>query len=283
MFLDRLAEIGRDRAGRHVPAARPDAGPPAGRHPLDARGGSGPDRHARQRRAPQAFVNRTAPREGRSPRSSGPCSWAAPAVRPADTAVVLSGLTATPGQVRFLLTARDLPPGTAVDPAAVAVSIDGTTAAGQGAPATDTTGLPPRLLIVVVDASASTSSRVPGRGQGRRDRRWPASLPADVQLGLYGTGTAATAGSRPPTGRRVHRGRGRTRLRRQRRSRQRGRGGPPGDWPRSRAATAGCCCSPTGARCSPGRATRRSAAPSPRPASGSTSWPGRRAAPAWRR
>jgi hypothetical protein len=45
-----------------------------------------------------------------------------------------------------------------VDPAAVAVSIEGTPLRAKVAPATDTTGLPPRLLVVVVDTSAATSS-----------------------------------------------------------------------------------------------------------------------------
>jgi tight adherence protein B len=111
--------------------------------------------------------------------------------------IVLSGLTAAPGSARFLLTPRDLPAGVTLDPASVRVSSGPTVLQAQVAPATDTTGAPTRILMVVLDANGSTSSAYRTAANAAAGVLTE-GLPADVQLGLF-TVTAEPAQALAPT------------------------------------------------------------------------------------
>jgi Flp pilus assembly protein TadB len=114
--------------------------------------------------------------------------------------IVLSGLTTTPGQARFLLTPRDLPAGVSLDPASVRVSADQTDLRAQTAPATDTVGAPARILMVVLDINGTSSSAY--RSAARAAAAALAqSLPADVQIGLFTVATQPTQALAPTTDR----------------------------------------------------------------------------------
>lgn len=110
--------------------------------------------------------------------------------------IVLSGLTATPGQARFLLTPRDLPAGVSLDPASVRVTVGQTDLRARSAPATDTSGAPARILLVVLNANASSSPAYRSAAKAAAGALAD-SLPADVQLGLFTVGSQATQALAP--------------------------------------------------------------------------------------
>jgi Flp pilus assembly protein TadB/uncharacterized protein YegL len=100
----------------------------------------------------------------------------------------LAGVRVENGQLRFVLTATGLAPGTALDPAAVRVTLDGTPVlatvrVAAGSAAAPVAALPPRTVLVVLDTSGSmagaglTAARQAATDFARR-------LPADVRVGL---------------------------------------------------------------------------------------------------
>lgn len=101
--------------------------------------------------------------------------------------LAVSGLTSSPGTVRFLLTARDLPLDSVLDPATVQVSVGDTRLPANAdrldRSAGSSADLPPRALMVVLDVSGSVA------GARLAAARTAASaladkLPDDVRLGL---------------------------------------------------------------------------------------------------
>ncbi len=123
------------------------------------------------------------------------------AAAPAPT-IVLSGLTASPGSARFLLTPRDLPAGASLDPASIRVRADTTELKAQVAPATDTTGAPLSILVLVLDANAATSQSYRSTVQAAA-AELTERLPADVYLGLFTVGSQAGQLLAPTTDRAV--------------------------------------------------------------------------------
>ncbi|MFG2056844.1 type II secretion system F family protein [Micromonospora sp. NPDC048930] len=101
--------------------------------------------------------------------------------------LAVSGLTASPGTVRFLLAARDLPLNSVLDPATVQVAVGGTrlpaSADRVDRSAGSSADLPPRALMVVLDVSGSVAG---ARLEAARTaaRALAAKLPDDVRLGL---------------------------------------------------------------------------------------------------
>jgi tight adherence protein B len=92
------------------------------------------------------------------------------------------------GELRFVLTATGLGPDTALDPAALRVTLDGTPVsatarAAGGSTSASAATLPPRTVLVVLDTSGSMA------GAGLEAARQAATdfarrLPADVRVGL---------------------------------------------------------------------------------------------------
>ncbi|MCW3843784.1 type II secretion system F family protein [Micromonospora yasonensis] len=101
--------------------------------------------------------------------------------------LAVSGLAASPGKVRFLLAARDLPLNSVLDPATVQVAV-GDTRLPAAADRVDRSAgssadLPPRAMMVVLDVSGSVAG---ARLEAARTaaRALAAKLPDDVRLGL---------------------------------------------------------------------------------------------------
>ncbi|MFU8850955.1 type II secretion system F family protein [Micromonospora sp. SL1-18] len=101
--------------------------------------------------------------------------------------LAVSGLTASPGKVRFLLAARDLPLNSVLDPATVQVAVGDTQLPSDvdrvGRAAGSSADLPPRALVVVLDVSGSVAG---ARLEAARTaaRALAAKVPDDVRLGL---------------------------------------------------------------------------------------------------
>lgn len=101
--------------------------------------------------------------------------------------LTVSGLAASPGKVRFLLAARDLPLNSVLDPATVKVAVGDTrltTSADRvDRSAGSSADLPPRALMVVLDVSGSVAGARLAAARTAA-RALAAKLPDDVQLGL---------------------------------------------------------------------------------------------------
>ncbi|HEX6970345.1 MAG TPA: type II secretion system F family protein [Micromonosporaceae bacterium] len=98
--------------------------------------------------------------------------------------LTVSGLEAAPGVVRFLLTARDLPLNTTLDPSTVTVAVaDHTLPAEADRVSSSVSELPPRALMVIIDVSGSVAGE---RLAAAREaaRQLAVTLPDDVRLGL---------------------------------------------------------------------------------------------------
>jgi Flp pilus assembly protein TadB len=147
----------------------------------------------------------------------------APAYAAPQARLSISGVRVEPGIIRFLVTARDLAPGTTLDPASVRVRVGDTVLrTGEIGPTTTVKDVPPRGLVVVLDpgpggsgsgasgsgtgGSGASGSGTGGSGTGGSGgagsgaaaraaaRELAADLPADVQLGLVTiSGTARVA------------------------------------------------------------------------------------------
>src|SRR5205814_10137288 len=108
---------------------------------------------------------------------------AAPAAAEPSPQLVVTGLQAVPGQVRFFLAGRDVPAGTALTEANLAVQADGVILRAKVQPLTGTSGrtiaTPPRGVVLVLDArgsmagaSLAATPRRPTRPPCRRMSSW---------------------------------------------------------------------------------------------------------------
>jgi len=112
---------------------------------------------------------------------------AAPAAAEPSPQLVVTGLQAVPGQVRFFLAGRDVPAGTALTEANLAVQADGVILRAKVQPLTGTSGrtiaTPPRGVVLVLDASGSMAGASLAAARDAA-AAYAATLPPDVQLGL---------------------------------------------------------------------------------------------------
>jgi len=95
------------------------------------------------------------------------------------------GLEAAPGVVRFLLTARDLPPDAKLDPSKIEVAVGSTALrvdVKQESTKSEAAQLPPRGLVIVMDVSKSFETVLPAAKDAAK--ALARDLPPDVKLGL---------------------------------------------------------------------------------------------------
>jgi len=116
---------------------------------------------------------------------------AAPAAAAAKQSLVITGLATEDGVVRFTLTARDLPPATPLDTAAVRVRVGDTVLRTETSATAPAESLPPRALVLVIDGGAgATTAYLDALSTAAGGLA--ATLPADVQLGLVTVTSKAT-------------------------------------------------------------------------------------------
>ena len=111
---------------------------------------------------------------------------ATPASAAPEARLVVSGFAAEPGRARFVVTARDLPDGVALDPAKVRVRVGQTQLNIEATAGGTSAGLPPRGLMVVIDTSFRLAVEAFAATTGAAGRL-AAGLPPDVRLGLVVT------------------------------------------------------------------------------------------------
>jgi Flp pilus assembly protein TadB/Mg-chelatase subunit ChlD len=112
---------------------------------------------------------------------------ATPALAAPNPTLKISGVEPAPGIVRFVLTARDVEAGTELDPAKVAVAVGTTKLAVDATKAytkLEREQLPPRGIIVIIDASGSFDDPAKLGAAKAAAGKLAADLPADVVLGL---------------------------------------------------------------------------------------------------
>jgi Flp pilus assembly protein TadB/Mg-chelatase subunit ChlD len=111
-------------------------------------------------------------------------AWPGMAAAAPQASLAVSGLETSPGKVRFLLTAGDLPSGTTVDPTKVSVRVADATLPSDAEKVTRADSkLPPRGLMVVLDVSGSVVGARLAAAQAAVNEL-AAALPDDVSAGL---------------------------------------------------------------------------------------------------
>ncbi len=125
-------------------------------------------------------------------------AWPAPVFAAPPSALVVSAVTAEPGQVRALLTPTFLPAGSTLDPASVRVRIGEAEVSTRTVTATDLTGAPPRMLTVVLDVHESSSEAYLQAARAAAGSL-AGAVPVDVQLGLFIIGQDGPTEALAPT------------------------------------------------------------------------------------
>ncbi len=122
---------------------------------------------------------------------------AVPAMAVPAPSLTVTGLEVLTGRVRFILTARDLPAGAALEPTDVSIRVGETVLDSHVVKITQTTRtLPPRALVVVLDTSASVTGGAIA-AQRAAVRGLATTLPPDVLLGVVTTSTSPVLALRP--------------------------------------------------------------------------------------
>jgi Flp pilus assembly protein TadB len=113
------------------------------------------------------------------------------AAAPPRAALALSNVRVEPGLVRLLVTPTWVPGADQVDPASISVAVGDQTLSTEAAVATDLTGATARVLTVVLDLNQDSSAAYVAAAQAAATAL-AASVPPDVQLGLFISGNDAT-------------------------------------------------------------------------------------------